>query len=62
MWKITTPGFTLQEPQPWYMDYYERLLFNHRLGTIDPETGTTPNNRLFPAGGRWVLQNFRQAF
>ena len=24
-----------------YMDYYERLLFNHRLGTIDPETGTT---------------------
>jgi len=24
-----------------YMDYYERLLFNHRMGTIDPETGTT---------------------
>ena len=23
------------------MDYYERTLFNHRLGTIDPETGTT---------------------
>jgi DUF1680 family protein len=23
------------------MDYYERALFNHRLGTIDPETGTT---------------------
>ena len=23
------------------MDYYERVLFNHRLGTIDPETGTT---------------------
>ena len=28
-------------PQARYMDYYERLLFNHRLGTIDPETGTT---------------------
>jgi DUF1680 family protein len=27
--------------QPRYMDYYERVLFNHRLGTIDPETGTT---------------------
>jgi len=26
---------------PRFMDYYERLLFNHRLGTIDPETGTT---------------------
>jgi DUF1680 family protein len=24
-----------------YMDYYERVLFNHRMGTIDPETGTT---------------------
>ena len=23
------------------MDYYERALFNHRMGTIDPETGTT---------------------
>jgi DUF1680 family protein len=23
------------------MDYYERVLFNHRMGTIDPETGTT---------------------
>ncbi len=24
-----------------YMDYYERVVFNHRLGTIDPETATT---------------------
>lgn len=23
------------------MDYYERVLFNHRLGTMDPETATT---------------------
>lgn len=28
-------------PQAHYMDYYERVLFNHRLGTMDPETGTT---------------------
>jgi DUF1680 family protein len=28
-------------PQASYMDYYERTLFNHRMGTIDPETGTT---------------------
>lgn len=28
-------------PEARYMDYYERLVFNHRLGTIDPETGTT---------------------
>ena len=23
------------------MDYYERVVLNHRLGTMDPETGTT---------------------
>jgi len=28
-------------PQARYMDYYERALFNHRMGTIDPGTGTT---------------------
>jgi DUF1680 family protein len=28
-------------PDARYMDYYERVLFNHRLGTMDPETGTT---------------------
>jgi uncharacterized protein len=27
--------------QPKYIDYYERNLFNHRLGTIQPETGLT---------------------
>ena len=27
-------------PQARYMDYYERTLFNHRLGTINPEDGT----------------------
>ncbi|MGH9524688.1 MAG: beta-L-arabinofuranosidase domain-containing protein, partial [Terriglobales bacterium] len=28
-------------PEPRYTDYYERALLNHRLGTIDPETGTS---------------------
>ena len=28
-------------PEARFMDYYERLVFNHRLGTMDPETGTT---------------------
>jgi DUF1680 family protein len=27
-------------PDASYMDYYERLVFNHRLGTINPEDGT----------------------
>jgi DUF1680 family protein len=28
-------------PQPSYFDYYERALFNHRLGAIEPESGAT---------------------
>lgn len=30
-----------QQPDARYMDYYERNLVNHRLGTIEPETGRT---------------------
>ncbi len=41
-------------PQARYMDYYERLLFNHRLGTMDPETGTTMY--YYPlAAGYWKI-------
>ncbi|MBI4874557.1 MAG: glycoside hydrolase family 127 protein [Acidobacteria bacterium] len=29
------------DADPRYFDYYERTLFNHRLGTIHPETGGT---------------------
>ncbi|MDE3198035.1 MAG: glycoside hydrolase family 127 protein, partial [Acidobacteriota bacterium] len=29
------------DPQPHYFDYYERALLNHRIGTIQPETGHT---------------------
>ncbi len=28
-------------PEPRYFDYYERVLLNHRLGTIRPHVGTT---------------------
>ncbi len=40
MMKLTRHLFAWS-PQAHYMDYYERVLFNHRMGTIDPETGTT---------------------
>jgi len=40
MLKLTRHLFAWS-PEARYMDYYERVLFNHRMGTIDPETGTT---------------------
>ena len=40
MMKLTRHLFSWS-PRADYMDYYERVLFNHRMGTIDPETGTT---------------------
>ncbi|HEU5452679.1 MAG TPA: beta-L-arabinofuranosidase domain-containing protein, partial [Terriglobales bacterium] len=41
-------------PQARYMDYYERLVFNHRLGTMDPATGTTMY--YYPlAAGYWKI-------
>src|SRR5262252_4669021 len=40
MMKLTQHLFAWSA-QARYMDYYERVLFNHRMGTIDPETGTT---------------------
>ena len=39
MMKLTRHLFGLS-PEARYMDYYERVLFNHRLGTINPEDGT----------------------
>jgi len=38
MMKLTRHLFGLS-PEARYMDYYERVLFNHRLGTINPEDG-----------------------
>ena len=29
------------DPRPQYFDYYERTLLNHRIGTIQPQTGHT---------------------
>jgi hypothetical protein len=40
MLKLTRHLFSWR-PQARYMDYYERVLFNHRLGTIQPDTGRT---------------------
>ncbi len=40
MMKLTRHLFE-RSPQARYMDYYERVLFNHRMGTIDPGIGTT---------------------
>jgi hypothetical protein len=48
MMKLTRHVFAWS-PRAEHMDYYERLMFNHRLGTIDPETGTTVY--FVPVGG-----------
>ena len=40
MMKLTRHLFAWS-PQARYIDYYERALFNHRMGTVDPETGTS---------------------
>ncbi len=40
MLKLTRHLYTWNA-DPRYFDYYERVLYNHRLGTIDPQTGTT---------------------
>ena len=39
-------------PDPRYFDYYERVLLNHRIGTIRPETGHT-QYYLSLAPGAW---------
>lgn len=39
MMKLTRHRFGWS-PEARFMDYYERVLFNHRLGTINPEDGT----------------------
>lgn len=46
-------------PEARYMDYYERLVFNHRLGTINPEDGTMMYY-LPLASGYW--KNFGKPF
>ncbi|MDI7775812.1 glycoside hydrolase family 127 protein [Asticcacaulis sp. EMRT-3] len=51
MLKLTRALF-MQAPQARYMDYYERNLLNHRLGTIDPQTGNT-TYFLSMAPGAW---------
>jgi len=43
--------------EPGYFDYYERALFNHRLGTIEPKTGHT-QYYLSLTPGAWKTFNF----
>ena len=40
MLKLTRHLFSW-DPQPGYFDYYERVLLNHRIGTIRPKVGYT---------------------
>ncbi|HEV2136220.1 MAG TPA: glycoside hydrolase family 127 protein [Terracidiphilus sp.] len=40
MMKLTRHVYSW-EPEARYMDYYERVLLNHRLGAIEPKTGHT---------------------
>ena len=43
-------------PQPHYFDYYERVMINHRIGTIQPKTGHTQYYlSLYP--GTWKTFN-----
>ena len=51
MLKLTRQLFS-HAPDARYMDYYERNLVNHRLGTIEPETGNT-TYFLSMAPGAW---------
>jgi DUF1680 family protein len=39
-------------PEPRYFDYYERVLLNHRIGTIRPQSGLT-QYYLSLASGAW---------
>jgi DUF1680 family protein len=43
--------------EPGYFDYYERALFNHRLGTIEPKTGHT-QYYLSLTPGAWKTFNY----
>jgi len=56
MMKLTRRLFTWTG-DPRYFDYYERALFNHRLGTIRPETGAT-QYYLSLTPGAWKTFNF----
>jgi DUF1680 family protein len=56
MMKLTRQLYTWTG-DPRYFDYYERALFNHRLGTIRPGTGAT-QYYLSLTPGAWKTFNF----
>jgi DUF1680 family protein len=50
------------DPQPAYFDYYERLLLNHRIGTIRPERGYTQYYLSLAPGVRRTFNTEDQTF
>jgi DUF1680 family protein len=56
MMKLTRQLYTWTG-DPRYFDYYERALYNHRLGTIRPDTGAT-QYYLSLTPGAWKTFNF----
>jgi DUF1680 family protein len=48
--------------QPSYFDYYERALYNHRLGTIQPKTGYTQYYLSMTPGAWKTFNNEDQSF
>jgi DUF1680 family protein len=49
-------------PQPSYFDYYERALYNNRLGTIQPKTGYTQYYLSMTPGAWKTFNNEDQSF
>ncbi len=50
------------DPNPRYFDYYERVLFNHRIGTIQPKTGYTQYYLSLTPGAWKTFNNEDQNF
>ncbi len=61
MLKLTRRLFAIQ-PDPYYADFHERALFNHILGSIDPEDGRTCYMVPVGRGVQREYQNMMRSF
>ncbi|MDQ2719466.1 MAG: glycoside hydrolase family 127 protein [Bacteroidota bacterium] len=61
MLKLTRQLFELK-PDAHYMDYYERTLYNHILGSIDPDDGMTTYYVPLVAGGEKTYSTPTESF
>ena len=61
MLKLTRRLFSLR-PDAFYADFHERALFNHILGSIDPEDGRTSYMVPVGRGVQQEYQNMQQSF